>query len=658
VGDDLGIEGLTDVVEVARGGFSTVYRARQAILDRSVAVKLIHATVTDTAGSERFLREVKAAGRLSQHPNVAPIFGAGTLGSGQPYLIMPFYERGSLAQRIDHDGALGEAEAVRLGATLAEALEYVHQHGVLHRDIKPSNILLSDVGSPLLCDFGVARLTDSSVAMHTVGTSVVTWAYGPPEAFTGGTPTAAWDVYSLGATVYTMLAGSAPFLDGNDVNLFAVLNRIGNADVPDLRDRGVSAPVADAVRQAMAKAPEDRPSSAAEFGSLLTRRPERSMPSMPITASAPAMPAEEVARAREPEVATATAAPAVAAAEPETASATLAANAPDVGEHPPSAAWASPVSPPEAAPPTETSPELDAVPLVAEPAPNVEAEAPAEAIASQADAPAPSPPATDVVPPELPTAALILAGIGVVLTIIAWSKPFIYGGTWFSGSRLSDIEVWMPTLVLLATAAFLRLPSRATEWLIGAGTAFVTIDYVYGIAFAAWKDVYKNDDVHWSDSVAWRSAGALAVALAVILAWRRPTTPGSPLGHLRAAVLLAGCGIALFAAGPALDGFFQEDQYGLIAFGGTVVLVLVLLWRVFLGKRRSVSGPALVAAGLSGGLSWLITTIRNGRQDRGDPASDAWTAIGFGLILAVGLWVWLRPERRGPAVESPPAPIE
>ena len=199
-------------------------------------MKLIHATVADSAGAERFLREVKAAGRLSQHPNVTPIYGAGTLASGQPYLIMPFYERGSLAQRIDHDGALGEAEAVELGHTLAVALEYVHQHGVLHRDIKPSNILLSEAGSPLLCDFGVARLTDASVAMHTVGTSVVTWAYGPPEAFTGGTPTAAWDVYSLGATVYTMLAGSAPFIDGNDVNLFAVLNRIGNADVPDLRD--------------------------------------------------------------------------------------------------------------------------------------------------------------------------------------------------------------------------------------------------------------------------------------------------------------------------------------------------------------------------------------------------------------------------------------
>jgi hypothetical protein len=213
---------------------------------------------------------VKAGGRLSQHPNIAPIFGAGTLASGQPYLIMPFYQRGSLAKRIDAEGALGEEEVVRLGRTLAGALEYVHQHGVLHRDIKPSNILFSDVGEPLLCDFGVARLTDSSVTLHTTGTSVVTWAYGPPEAFTGGQPTPAWDVYSLGVTIYTMLTGVPPFIEGDDVNIFAVLNRIGNVDPVDLRERGVSARVANAVRQAMAKSPGDRPVSAAEFRSLLT----------------------------------------------------------------------------------------------------------------------------------------------------------------------------------------------------------------------------------------------------------------------------------------------------------------------------------------------------------------------------------------------------
>ena len=271
-GSALGIAGLTDAVEVARGGFATVYRARQPLLDRIIAVKLIHATVIDPLGGERFLREVKATGRLSQHPNVAPVYDVGTTASGQPYLIMPFYARGSLGKLVEREGALDELTAVRIGRTLADTLEYVHQHGVLHRDIKPANVLMSDAGEPLLCDFGVARLTDASVSLHTTGTSVVTWAYGPPEAFTGDEPTPAWDIYSLGATMYTLLTGVPPFVDGNDVNVFTVLNRIGNVDVPDLRERGISPPVADAVRQAMAKPPGERPSSAAAFSALLARR--------------------------------------------------------------------------------------------------------------------------------------------------------------------------------------------------------------------------------------------------------------------------------------------------------------------------------------------------------------------------------------------------
>ena len=132
-GSALGIAGLADAFEVARGGFATVYRARQPLLDRIIAVKLIHATVIDPLGGERFLREVKATGRLSQHPNVAPVYDVGTTSSGQPYLIMPFFARGSLAKLVEREGALDEVAAVRIGRTLADTLEYVHQHGVLHR---------------------------------------------------------------------------------------------------------------------------------------------------------------------------------------------------------------------------------------------------------------------------------------------------------------------------------------------------------------------------------------------------------------------------------------------------------------------------------------------------------------------------------------------
>ena len=304
---DLGIPGLTDAVEVARGGFSTVFRARQSAMERTVAVKLIHATVVDPVAGEHFLREVRATGRLSQHPNVAPVYDVGTTAAGQPYLIMPFYERGSLDQRLTSRGALSEGESVRLARTLANTLEYVHQHGILHRDIKPANVLLTEFDEPLLADFGVARLVDASVPVHTTGANVVTWAYGPPEAFTGGEPTTAWDIYSLGATVYAMLTGQPPFVDGGDANVFTVLNRIGNVEVPDLRDRGVSAPVADAVRKTMAKDPADRPASAAEFATMLTR------PLPPPRLEPIAEPAAEPVLAAEPVTSDEPAAPVLAA---------------------------------------------------------------------------------------------------------------------------------------------------------------------------------------------------------------------------------------------------------------------------------------------------------------------------------------------------------
>ena len=240
---DLGIPGLTDAVEVARGGFSTVFRARQSAMERTVAVKLIHATVVDPVAGEHFLREVRATGRLSQHPNVAPVYDVGTTAAGQPYLIMPYYDRGSLEQRLTSRGALSEGESVRLARTLATTLEYVHQHGILHRDIKPANVLLTEFDEPLLADFGVARLVDAVGPRPHDGRQRGHVGLRPAGGLHGWrADRGGWDIYSLGATVYAMLTGQPPFVDGGDANVFTVLNRIGNVEVPDLRDRAGSPP--------------------------------------------------------------------------------------------------------------------------------------------------------------------------------------------------------------------------------------------------------------------------------------------------------------------------------------------------------------------------------------------------------------------------------
>jgi serine/threonine protein kinase len=595
---ELGIDGLTDVVEVARGGFSTVFRARQTILDRTVAVKLIHATVTDTAGAERFLREVKAAGRLSQHPNVAPIYGAGTIAGGQPYLIMPFYQRGSLANRIEREGALDEVESLRIGRTLADALEYVHQHGVLHRDIKPSNVLISDVGEPLLCDFGVARLTDASVALHTTGTSVVTWAYGPPEAFTGGEPTPAWDVYSLGATIYTMLTGVPPFVDGENVNIFAVLNRIGNVDAPDLRDRGVSPSVAEAIRRSMAKPPEDRPASAAEFGALLAPRPSPAKPVVPVEASSPSPIVEPPASV----VAAGSAPPVV---EPDVSTAV-------------SSASTAPVAPPVEPPP--------AAPLPVEPPPVAAAQVPAAEPARPAEPRGP-----------LPTAALILAGSGVVLSIVGAGQHVYYGGNWFDGGRLSDLALWTPLLVLLATGVFLKSAGTAAEWLIGAGAALV-FDHAVATALFGYLDIYNEDSIGWT-SIGLRDAGAGLVAVAVVLAWRVAAHHGRPIRGPVAAVLLAGSAL-VFADFQIWSGsYFSEDIFKLVVVAVTIAFLVVLLSRAFALGERTNGAPALVAAGLTGSI---VSALGLGFTSIfGDNAgSEACGLLGSAAVLAVGILAW------------------
>ena len=164
---------------------------------------------------------------------------------------------------------------MRIGTTLANTLAYVHGHGVLHRDVKPANVLMSDSDEPLLCDFGVARLTDSSLTtMHTTGTSVVTWAYGPPGRSPAATPRRAWDIYSLGATMYALLTGDAAVRRGprgQRVHRVEPHRQRRRAGPPRA---GISPMVADAVRQAMAKSPADRPTTAAEFAELLARRLE------------------------------------------------------------------------------------------------------------------------------------------------------------------------------------------------------------------------------------------------------------------------------------------------------------------------------------------------------------------------------------------------
>ena len=281
----LGVPGLEDVEEIGRGGFGVVYRARQRALNRMVAVKVL-GTGLDEADRERVAREAWAMGTLSGHPNIVNVFDVGITPSGAQYITMSYVAQGSLAARLAVEGALAWSEAVRIAIKLAGAVEMAHRAGTLHRDIKPENVLMSDYGEPQLADFGIARV-DGRFEKAT-GQFTASVVHAAPEVLDGRSADAAADVYSLGSTLFTMLAGRPAFTRRPEETLAALFIRIVRDPVPDLRPRGVPDAVCRVVEQAMAKESRERPPSAAELGRQLQEVQRRA--GLPVTDMAVLLP--------------------------------------------------------------------------------------------------------------------------------------------------------------------------------------------------------------------------------------------------------------------------------------------------------------------------------------------------------------------------------
>ncbi|SEQ75935.1 Serine/threonine protein kinase [Lentzea albida] len=203
------IPGLTDLRPLGAGGFATVYTAHQAQLGRDIAVKIDNRVLVDERDRRRFLREARAAAKLSGHPHVVGVHDANITPQGTPYIVMELCTGGSLADQLDARGPLHPDQVRDLGIKLADALAAAHQEGVLHRDIKPGNILVDRYGTPKLADFGLAALLDAQGG-STVTRDALSPSYAPPEAFAMAEPTPQADVYSLAATLYTLLAGKPP----------------------------------------------------------------------------------------------------------------------------------------------------------------------------------------------------------------------------------------------------------------------------------------------------------------------------------------------------------------------------------------------------------------------------------------------------------------
>jgi tRNA A-37 threonylcarbamoyl transferase component Bud32/TolB-like protein len=263
--------------ELGRGGMATVYLARDLKLDRRVALKVLRPELAASLGTERFLREIEIAARLS-HPHILQLHDSGE-AAGRLFYVMPYVEGESLRQRLDREGQLTVAEVIAIIQAVASALTYAHHRGVIHRDIKPENILLARSAEgtihPLVADFGIARALDvaGGERLTETGLALGTPAYMSPEqASSDRHLDGRSDIYALGCVAYEMLAGSPPF---TGPTAQAILARHAVDAVPPLHTVRATVPPAleTAIERALAKVPADRFATGEEFAQAMVAEP-------------------------------------------------------------------------------------------------------------------------------------------------------------------------------------------------------------------------------------------------------------------------------------------------------------------------------------------------------------------------------------------------
>ena len=240
---------------VGTGGMSSVYRARDRLLERRVAIKVLHEHYSrDEDYVERFRREARSAAKLS-HPNIVTVIDRGE-ADGRQFIVFEYVDGENLKQLVGSKGRLPVREALELGIQIGRALAFAHTQGLVHRDVKPQNVLLAG-GDAKVTDFGIARSLDMQVGLTQTGTVLGTSEYISPEQATGRQVDARTDIYSLGAVLYELLAGQPPYSGDSFVS---VAMRHVNDPVPSITHARPDVPlrVDAALRRALAKDPDDR----------------------------------------------------------------------------------------------------------------------------------------------------------------------------------------------------------------------------------------------------------------------------------------------------------------------------------------------------------------------------------------------------------------
>ncbi|MFE6963665.1 serine/threonine-protein kinase [Agromyces sp. NPDC057679] len=274
------LPGFEFIRVLGSGGFADVFLYEQNMPRRLVAVKVLLAGVVNDDLRQMFQAEANLMAQLSSHPSILTVYQASVAADGRPYLVME-YCSASIGQRY-RAVQLPLGEVLSIGVRIASAVETAHRSGVLHRDIKPSNILTTAYGHPVLSDFGIAATLGQAETADPVGLSI---PWSAPEVLRDEiSGTVASEVWSLGATVYSLLAGRSPFeVIGGDNQAQALITRISKGKLPPTGRVDVPASLEAVLARAMSKQPKARQSGALEFiRDLQAVEEELGLPQTPI----------------------------------------------------------------------------------------------------------------------------------------------------------------------------------------------------------------------------------------------------------------------------------------------------------------------------------------------------------------------------------------